>query len=154
MVDTAESTGSWRTAAAGDAGLARTVARTVAVGLAVGAVVGMGTFSYTIPAAMPDVVPEWVPLAFVAAAGVYPHLFASSLRQSMGMALVGLGAGFAVTIGAWVAPLWILPVPPVARDIFLPFMSGRAFSSVVLVVPIAYFGTYLGMVFVDGLLFE
>lgn len=117
-----------------------------------GVVSGMGTFMYVKEQFLPWGVDATWAFALICLGGVYTHFLADDLSESIKLSLVAAGVGFAVHIGAWIAPLWILPYSPFARDLLLPQMVGRALTSGILTYLVTFYGSYFGAVLVGGYL--
>lgn len=128
----------------------RRVLRLGGLGLLVGVAVGINAFTYMNPAGLPMAVPKWTALALLIVCGGFPLWFSRSLDESILITLVAFVVGLGITVGAWIAPLWILSIPPVARDAILPWLTGRALSSGILVTPLAFLGAYFAAIFLDG----
>lgn len=126
--------------------------RLLALATLTGGVAGMGTFMYIKEQLLPwGVEPIWA-LVLVGLAGAYTHFLAEDLAESISLSLVAVVVGFAVHVGAWIAPLWILSYPPGARDLVLRGMVGRAVTSGILAYLMTFYGSYFGAVLVGGFL--
>ena len=126
--------------------------RVLAFALATGAVAGMGSFMSIKHAYMPWGVSTTWAYVVTALAGAYSHFLAEDLHESITIGLIAFFVGIAFHVGAWVAPLWTIPYPPMARDLLLPQMLGRALVGNVLVYIVTFFGSYFGAVLVGGYL--
>lgn len=126
--------------------------RLLLVGSLTGAVAGMGSFMYIKKLFLPWGIPETAPFALIALAGAYTHFLAQDLSDSISLSLVAVVVGFAVHVGAWIAPLWILPYPPIARGILLPKMAGEALTGAIFVYLLTFYGSYFGAVIIWGYL--
>lgn len=126
--------------------------RLLLVGSLTGAVAGMGSFMYIKKFFLPWGIQEAVPFALIALAGAYTHFLARDLADSISLSLVAVVVGFAVHVGAWVAPLWILPYPPIARGILLPKMAGEALTGAIFVYLLTFYGSYFAAVILWGYL--
>lgn len=126
--------------------------RVLALASLCGVVAGMGSFMAIQHAFMPWGVSQTWAYAVTALAGVYAHLLAKDLSESITLALAAFFIGIAVHVGAWIAPLWLIPYPPAARDLLLPQMLGRALAGNVLVYFVTFLGSYFGAVMVGGYL--
>lgn len=124
--------------------------RVVALASLIGVVAGMGSFMSIKYAFMPwDISQTWA-YVVTALAGGYAHFLAKDLSESVTIALGAFFIGIAFHIGAWIAPLWLIPYPPIARDLLLPQMLGRALAGNVLVYVMTFLGSYFGAVIVGG----
>lgn len=112
-------------------------------GLSIGLLAGMGAFVYNGTQFLTFELDPRLLLVPILLAGGFARLFASSLRESVRLALGGFFLGIATFVGAWVAPLWILSYSPAARDILLPKLAGNAISAGFLTFSPAYLGGYL-----------
>lgn len=112
-------------------------------GLSIGLLAGMGAFVYNGTQFLPFEIAVQLLLVPMLLAGGFARLFASSLRESVRLALAGFFVGLATFVGAWVAPLWVLSYSPVARDVLLPKLAGSAISAGFLTFSPAYLGGYL-----------
>lgn len=121
--------------------------RLLAVGSLVGVVAGMGSFMFINDQLMPWGVSNAWALAIIGLAGAYTHLLAIDLSESITLSLVAVVAGFAVHVGAWVSPLWVLSYPPAARDVLLPRMLGEAVAGGLLIYVLTFYGSYFGAIF-------
>ncbi|PSQ46064.1 hypothetical protein BRD15_10205 [Halobacteriales archaeon SW_6_65_15] len=124
--------------------------RMLALGSLTGVVAGMGSFMYINAQFIPWGVDKMWALALVGVAGAYTHFLAHDLSDSIGLSLVAVLIGLAVHTVAWIAPLWILPYPPFARDILLPKMLGEALAGGILAYLLTFYGSYFGAVLVGG----
>ncbi|WP_137287137.1 hypothetical protein [Halorussus salinisoli] len=115
-------------------------------GVAVGTLAGMGTFVYNATQFLSVETDVRLLLVPVVAAGSFAHLFASSLQRSIRLGLIGFFVGLFVFVGAWIAPLWILPYPPEARGVLLPKLVGDTMSAAFINYATAYLGGYLATV--------
>lgn len=126
--------------------------RTLVLGSLTGAIAGMGSFMYIKADLMPwGVGSEWA-LVLIGLAGVYTHLLAADLSESITRSLVAVVVGFGVHVGAWIAPLWVLSYSPLARDILLPKMMGEALAGGILVYLLTFYGSYFGTILLAGYL--
>lgn len=141
-----------RTATRFDRGALRERLRLLALGGLVGLVAGMGTFTYIKSQLVPWGVGRGWALALVAAAGAYAYLLADDLAESVALSLVGWAVGFAVHVGAWVAPLWLLSYPRAARGLLLPGMLGEAVAGALLASVLTFYGAYFAVLTVGGYL--
>lgn len=112
-------------------------------GLSIGLLAGMGAFVYNGTQFLTLELDARLLLVPVLLAGAFAHLFAPSLRESVRLAVVGLFVGLVLFVGVWLAPLWILSYPPVARDVLLPKLAGDALSASFLSFAPAYLTGYL-----------
>jgi hypothetical protein len=105
----------------------------------------MGAFVYNATQFVPGETDVRLLLVPVFAAGAFAYLFADSLRASARLGLIGFFGGLVVFMGAWIAPLWILPYSPTARDILLPKMLGEG-GMAFIACSAAYLAGYLSTV--------
>ncbi|WP_135826938.1 hypothetical protein [Halorussus ruber] len=126
--------------------------RLLALATLTGGVAGMGSFMYIKEQFLPWGVSATWALVLVGLGGAYTHLLAEDLAESISLSLVAVVVGFAVHVGAWIAPLWILSYPPGARDLILRQMVGRAVTSGILAYVMTFYGSYFGAVLVGGYL--
>jgi len=126
-----------------DSGYVRRKGPFVLKGLSIGLLAGMGAFVYNGTQFLSLEITVQLLLVPMLLAGGFARLFASSLRESVRLALAGFFVGVATFVGAWVAPLWILSYSPVARDVLLPKLAGSAISAGFLTFSPAYLGGYL-----------
>lgn len=126
--------------------------RLLALATLTGGVAGLGIFMFLNEQFLPWGVSETWALAFVVAAGAYTHFLAADLPESISVSLVAVVVGLAVHVVAWIAPLWVLSYPPVARDLVLPQMVGQALASGMPPYLITFYGSYFGAVLVGGYL--
>lgn len=124
--------------------------RLLALASLTGMVAGMGSFMSIQYAFMPWGISQTWAYVVTALAGMYTHFLAKDLSESITLALLAFFIGIAVHVGAWIAPLWLIPYPPVARDLLLPQMLGRALVGNVFVYVVTFFGSYFGAVMVGG----
>jgi hypothetical protein len=134
-----------------DSGYVRRKGPFVLKGLSIGLLAGMGAFVYNGTQFLPFEIAVQLLLVPMLLAGGFARLFASSLRESVRLALAGFFVGLATFVGAWVAPLWILSYSPVARDVLLPKLAGNAISAGFLTFSPAYLTGYLLIVSVSVL---
>jgi hypothetical protein len=126
--------------------------RLLALATLTGGVAGMGSFMYIKEQFLPWGVSATWALVLVGLGGAYTHFLAEDLSESISLSLVAVVVGFAVHVGAWIAPLWILSYPPGARDLLLRPMVGRAVTSGILAYVMTFYGSYFGAVLVGGYL--
>lgn len=126
--------------------------RLVGFGSATGVVAGMGSFMYIKAAYMPWGLDGTWALALVGLAGAYTHLLARDLADSIGLSLVAVAVGLAFHTVAWIAPLWMLPYPPLARDLLLPKMVGQAVTSGIFGYLVTFYVSYFAAILVAGYL--
>lgn len=112
-------------------------------GLSVGALAGMGAFVYNAPQLIPGVTEGPFLLVPMFAAGVFAHLFTSTLQRSVRLAVFGFFGGLAVFLAGWIAPLWLLPYPDAVVDVLLPRMVGEVASAAFINYSVTYLGGYL-----------
>ncbi len=124
--------------------------RVLALGTLTGVVAGMGSFMFLKDQFLPWGVTETGALALVGLAGVYTHLLADDLAESIALSLVAVMVGLAVHVVAWVAPLWLLAYPPFARDLLLPKMVGEALASGLPPYLLTFYGSYFGALLLGG----
>lgn len=120
----------------------RTGWRPLVVGVATGILGGMGLYVYNRPLLIPISDPIWG-LICIILAGVYTRLLTATLKQSLSAAIIGILTGSIVTIGARIAPLWLLSYTPAARELLLPAAIGRAIVGLLFVFILVYLGSYL-----------
>lgn len=135
-------TSDW-TADAEHVGYLERAARVAVKALAVGALAGMGAFVYNATEFLAFEVDVRVLLIPVFAAGTFAYVFASSLRQSIRLAILGFFGGLAVFLAGWIAPLWILPYSNAAVDVLLPRMVGEVMSAAFINYSVTYLSGYL-----------
>lgn len=111
--------------------------------VSIGVLAGMGAFVYNATEFVPFEVDERVLLLPMFAAGVFAHLFSSTLQESTRLAIFGFFGGLAVFLAGWIAPLWILPYSTTAIDIMLPSMVGEVMSAAFLNYSATFLGGYL-----------
>lgn len=126
--------------------------RLLALGALTGGVAGMGSFMYIKKQLLPWGIEGTWALVLVGVAGAYAHLLADDLAESISLSLVAVVVGLAVHTAAWIAPLWILPFHPAARDLLLPQMLGDALMSSILAFLMTFYAAYFVAVFVWGYL--
>lgn len=124
--------------------------RLLFIGTLTGIVGGMGTFLFVNPEVIPLELGENWALFIISVAGIYTHVIAADLRESISVAIIASLVGIGVHMVASIAPLWILSYHPIALDILLPFMIGRAWTGGVVGSLAIFFGAYCATVLVDG----
>lgn len=117
----------------------------------VGLLAGMGAFAYNRVQFVTLGVSHTLLLVPVAAAGVFAHLFTSTLRRSIRLALAGFFVGMVTLVLAWIAPLVVLPYPPGAREALLLLFVREAMTAAFINYSPAYLGAYLLAVSVTAL---
>jgi hypothetical protein len=122
--------------------------RPLVVGVATGILGGMGLYVYNRPALITND-PIWG-LACMILAGIYTRLLTTTLKQSLSAAIIGVLTGTVMTIGARIAPLWLLSYTPAARELLLPAAIGRATVGLLFVFTLVYLGSYLFIVTISG----
>ncbi|MFC4451366.1 hypothetical protein [Halorussus aquaticus] len=85
----------------------------------------------------------------IGAAGVYTHVIADDLRESVSAALISSVVGIGLHSSASIAPLWILSSQPLAVDLLLPIMLGRARTGSIFGYLIVFLGSHCATVVVD-----
>jgi hypothetical protein len=126
--------------------------RVLALASLTGVVAGMGSFMTIKHTYIPwGVSPTWA-YVIICLAGAYTHFLAKDLSESITLALLAFVVGIAVHVGSWIAPLWTIPYPPIARGVLLPQMLGRALAGNILTYVVTFFGSYFGAVMVSGYL--
>lgn len=120
------------------------------IGMLTGSVAGMGTFMFVNSRFMPFGLDGPWPLVIVGLGAMYTHLLAEDLAESAAVSIVAFAFGLAIHVGAWIAPLWILPFPPIARGLLLPKMAGEALLTGLLTYLMTFYGVYFGTVTVVG----
>jgi hypothetical protein len=126
-------------------GYCRRLGQLLVKGLSIALLAGMGAFVYNATQFVPGETDVRLLLVPVFAAGAFAYLFADSLRASARLGLIGFFGGLVVFMGAWIAPLWILPYSPTARDILLPKMLGEG-GMAFIACSAAYLAGYLSTV--------
>lgn len=126
--------------------------RFAVIGTLTGVVGGMGAFMFTRSGLMPTPLAAWMAAAVVLLAGVFTYLLVPDVRGSVAAMLVSFGVGIATLILAWVAPLWLLPYPPAARDILLPGLLQRAAAAALSSYLLLFLGGYLTTLVIAGYL--
>lgn len=124
----------------------------IAIGLLTGLLGGMGAFMYSRTGLLPGGLAGWMPTGIVALAGVYTYLLVRDVRRSVTAMLTAFGVGIATLIAAWVAPLWLLPYAPAARDLLLPGLLQRAVTTAMTSYLLLFLGGYLTTMMVAGYL--
>lgn len=124
--------------------------RLLFIGTMTGSMSGMGTFLFVNPEVIPLGLGDNWALFIISIAGVYTHVITTDLRESVSVAIIAALVGIGVHMGVSIAPLWILPYHPIAIDILLPFMIGRAWIGGVVGSLAVFFGAYCATVLVDG----
>ncbi|WP_458185394.1 hypothetical protein [Haladaptatus sp. NG-WS-4] len=119
-------------------------------GFVSGGIAGLAAFVYNKSALMTTAIDPQLVLGLVALAGMYAHLLAHDLRESIHVGLVGFLFGSVTMVAAWIAPLWILPYSAGARDILLPKITGTAIVAATLVYASVYLAAYLTTLTVDA----
>lgn len=138
--------------------------RMLLTAVGVGAVSGMATFVYVQDSLVPAWYTHWWALAVIAAAGGFAHVFTRNLEESMAAALLGVVLGFAVHIGAYVSPLYVLDDPPEpteffwydpqVQDMLLANLVGRASTTAILAYFMAFMSGYLLVVSIYGYILD
>jgi hypothetical protein len=146
----AETNANWAADSKREPGLFWVAVTNVAKALVVGTVGGLATFVYNNASLMTVDVDPRVALGLAALAGMFAHLLADDLRESIRIGLAAFLVGGVVFTVAWISPLWILSYTKAARDILLPKMVGEAVTAAFLTYTAVFLGTYLGTVCVDG----
>lgn len=114
--------------------------RLLLIGTMTGVMGGMGSFLFINAEFMPLGLGENWGLLIIAVAGVYTHLIAADLRESVSAAIIASFVGIGLHVGASIAPLWLLSYHPMARDVLLPGMLGRSWTGSIF----GYFATFIG----------
>jgi len=109
----------------------------------IGVLAGMGGFVYNSTQFLAADVDGRLLLVPMFAAGVFAHVLAPSLRQSVRLGIAGFFVGLAVFVGAWLAPLFVLSFPNAAIDLLLPSMVGDVASAAFLNYSPTYLSGYL-----------
>ncbi|MFC4449789.1 hypothetical protein [Halorussus aquaticus] len=130
----------------------RTNLRLLALTLFTGSVAGMGAFMSVKHTLMPLGVSQTWAYVVMALGGAYNHLLARDLTESITLALGSFLVGLAFHVAVWIAPLWLLPYPPLARDVLLPKMLGQAIAGAIFTYLMTFFGAYFATVLVGGYL--
>lgn len=125
-------------------------ARQAVIGSLTGIVGGMGAFMHTRAGLVPAALDGWSGPVVIVLAGVYTYLLLPDLRGSVAAMLLAFGVGIATLVLAWIAPLWLLPYPPAARDLLLPGLLQRAVTSALSVYLLLFLGGYLTTLLVAG----
>lgn len=126
--------------------------RLLVFGSLTGVLAGMGSFMFIKAQYMPWGLGKAWALALVAVAGVYTHLLARDLAESVGLSLVAVAVGLTFHTVAWISPLWILSYPPFARGLLLPKMVGQALMSGVFGYLGTFYASYFTAILVAGYL--
>lgn len=124
--------------------------RLLLVGVLTGSVAGMGSFLFINSQFFPLGLGENWGLLIVGLAGAYTHFLAADLTESVKLSLIAFLVGICVHVGAAIAPLWILPYPPFARDYLLPQTIGRALAGNILGYLMTFWGAYFGAILASG----
>ncbi|MFH5798400.1 hypothetical protein [Haladaptatus sp. CMAA 1911] len=119
-------------------------------GAVVGLIGGMAAFTYNLSELMVVSIDPTYVLVPLALAGVFAHLVAYDLHESIRVGLVGFFVGCVALVLAWVAPLWILPYTSGARDILIPKLTGTAIVAAIIVHGAVYLGAYLSTLLVSA----
>ncbi|WP_458206356.1 hypothetical protein [Haladaptatus sp. NG-SE-30] len=122
----------------------------LAKSLVSGVIAGLAAFTYNMSELMTISIDPRLVLGLTALAGVFAHLLAHDLRESIHVGIVGFFVGGFTMVGVWVAPLWILPYSTGARDILLPRLTGTAVVAALFVYSSVYLGAYLTALTVDA----
>ncbi|MFB6267210.1 MAG: hypothetical protein ABEI31_06090 [Halodesulfurarchaeum sp.] len=125
--------------------------RVVFVGLVVGVLAGMGTFVFSRPSLSPTGSP-WLGILLLAGAGAYAHLLSRSTWESVRGMVVGFVVGVGTTIGAWVVPLWLVPMPTAAREVLFMAYLQQALTTIFMAFVLVYFAGYFLIVSLEGIL--
>jgi hypothetical protein len=112
---------------------------------------GLGAYLLSQPSLTP-IPGTTLPLALVALGGAFVPLLCNRLRHSVAAMLCAYATGIAVHLGAYVAPLWVLPYPPAARDLLLGRFLAEALTVVFFQYTLVFFAGYLLVVTVAGYL--
>lgn len=112
----------------------------------------MGAFMYTRTGLLPVPLDGWMMAGLVVVAGVYTYLLERDVRGSVTAMLVAFGVGIGMLILAWIAPLWLLPYPPAARDLILPGLLQRAVTAAMTAYLLLFLGGYLTTLMIAGYL--
>jgi hypothetical protein len=118
---------------------------------AVGILAGMGGFVYNSTQFLTADVGVRLLLVPMFAAGVFAHLLAPSLRESVRLGIAGFFGGLTIFVSAWLAPLFVLSFPTAAIDL-LPSMVGDVASAAFLNYSPSHLGGYLLAVSTDAFL--
>ncbi|WP_266076540.1 hypothetical protein [Haladaptatus caseinilyticus] len=119
-------------------------------GFVTGIIGGVGAFTYNKSELMTASIDPQLVLGLTALAGVYAHLLANDLHESIRVGIIGFFVGGTSLIVVWVAPLWILPYTAGARDILLPQLTGTAVTAATMVYAGTFLGAYLTTLTVDA----
>jgi hypothetical protein len=122
----------------------------VGKGAVVGLIGGMAAFTYNLSDLMIVSMDPTLVLVPLALAGVFAHLVAHDLHESIRVGLIGFFVGCVALILAWVAPLWLLPYTSGARDVLLPKLTGTAIVAAIIVYGAVYLGAYLSTLVVSA----
>lgn len=118
--------------------------------LITGVIGGLGAFVYNKSELMTVSVDPQLVLGLTALAGIYAHLLANDLHESIRIGILGFFTGGITLVGVWVAPLWILPYTAGARDLLLPKVTGTAITAAIIVYAGMFLGAYLTTLTVDA----
>lgn len=122
----------------------------LAKGIVTGAIGGIGAFTYNMSELMVAPIDPLLVLGITALAGVYAHLLADGLHESIRVGLIGFFTGGITLVGVWVAPLWILSYTAGARDLLLPKLTGTAVTAAIIVYSSVFLGAYLSALTIDA----
>lgn len=125
--------------------------RLLFIGTLTGIMGGMGAFLFINSELFPLGLGENWGLLIIGVAGVYTHVISTDLRESASAAIIAFLVGIGIHVGVSIAPLWILSYPPMARDLLLPVVLGRALGGNVFGYFMPFLGSYCAAVLVDGL---
>lgn len=124
--------------------------RLLFIGTLTGVMGGMGSFLFINSEFFPLGLGENWGLLIIAVAGVYTHVIAADLAESISVAIIAFFVGLGVHVGTSIAPLWMLSYHPLALDLLLPIMLGRAVVGNLFGYSVTFFGSYCAAVLVDG----
>jgi hypothetical protein len=119
-------------------------------GVLVGLIGGMAAFTYSLSDLMAVSIDPTLVLVPLALTGMFAHLVAHDLHESIRVGLVGFFVGCVSLVVSWVAPLWLLPYTSGARDILLPKLTGTAIVAAIIVYGAVYLGAYLSTLIVGA----
>lgn len=121
--------------------------RTALLSLVLGGIAGMGTFVFIQEQFAPTLVEPWYAIGAIVLAGLFNRLLSRDLRNGMLISFLAVGVAFVVNFVVWLAPLWLSGYPWFAINILLPTLLGRSLLSVIIVLPLSYYGGYFGGLF-------
>ncbi len=119
-------------------------------GFASGLIGGLAAFTYNMSGLMAASIDPQLVLGLTALSGIYAHLLANDLYESIRVGIIGFFTGGLSLILMWVAPLWILPYTTGARDLLLPKITGTAVTAAIIVYATVFLAAYLTTLTIDA----